>query len=99
MLWIIYSLSEKELDNPRCRGAVSAPRGGATAPLRPKHYLKNYSKAHLLLLTDIIAVPKAVPLANLFSVGDVLLTIGVGVLCCRTIRHTPGEQITILSLF
>jgi len=41
------------------------------------------------LLTDIIAIPKQVPFANVISIGDVLLTIGVGVLCYRTIRFAP----------
>ncbi len=42
------------------------------------------------LLTDIIAIPKQVPFANVISIGDVLLTIGVGSLCYRTIRRTPA---------
>jgi len=41
------------------------------------------------LLTDIIAIPKQVPFANVISIGDVLLTIGVGGLCYRTIRRAP----------
>jgi hypothetical protein len=39
------------------------------------------------LLTDIIAIPKQVPFATVISIGDVLLTIGVAILCYRTIRH------------
>ena len=42
------------------------------------------------LLTDIIAIPKQVPFANVISIGDVLLTIGVGSLCYRTIRRAPA---------
>jgi hypothetical protein len=42
------------------------------------------------LLTDIIAIPKQVPFANVISIGDVLLTIGVGILCYRTIRQAPA---------
>jgi len=45
--------------------------------------------ARLWLLTDIIAIPKQVPFANVISIGDVLLTIGVGILCYRTLRHAP----------
>jgi hypothetical protein len=44
------------------------------------------ANVRLWLLTDIIAVPKAVPLANVFSIGDVLLLTGVCVLCYRTVR-------------
>lgn len=42
--------------------------------------------ARLWLLTDILAVPAWVPFANVFSIGDVLLTLGVCWLCYRTIR-------------
>ncbi|MBT0773763.1 DUF5317 domain-containing protein [Kineosporia sp. J2-2] len=35
---------------------------------------------HLLWLGDVLAVPAGVPFANVFSVGDVLIVIGVGVL-------------------
>jgi hypothetical protein len=41
----------------------------------------------LWLLTDIIAVPGWVPLANVFSLGDVFLTIGASLLCYQTIRR------------
>ena len=46
-------------------------------------------QARLWLLTDIIALTKAIPFANVFSIGDVLLTIGAGLLCYRTIRAAP----------
>lgn len=42
--------------------------------------------AQLWILTDIIAVPAWVPFANVFSIGDVLLTLGVCWLCYRTMR-------------
>jgi hypothetical protein len=42
------------------------------------------------LLTDIIAIPKQVPFATVISIGDILLTIGIGSLCYRTIRHAPA---------
>ena len=42
------------------------------------------------LLTDIIAIPKQVPFANVISIGDVLLTIGVASLCYRAIRCLPA---------
>ena len=45
------------------------------------------------LLTDIIAIPKQVPFANVISIGDVLLTIGVGILCYRTIRRAPAPDV------
>lgn len=44
----------------------------------------------LKLLTDIIPVPKVVPLANVFSIGDLLLTAGAALLCYRTMLDAPG---------
>ena len=41
-------------------------------------------KVHLWLLSDIIPIP----FAGVFSIGDVLLTLGVAICCYRIIRHT-----------
>jgi hypothetical protein len=46
-------------------------------------------QVRLWLLTDIFAVPQAIPFANVYSIGDVLLTLGASLLCYRTIRATP----------
>jgi hypothetical protein len=46
-------------------------------------------QVRLWILTDIIPLPQGLPFANVFSIGDVLLTIGVGVLCYRTIHRPP----------
>jgi Family of unknown function (DUF5317) len=43
----------------------------------------------LWLLTDIFAVPQAIPFANVYSIGDILLTLGASILCYRTIRAAP----------
>ncbi len=40
----------------------------------------------LWLLTDIFPIPAGIPLANVFSLGDVLLTTGIAILCYRAIR-------------
>jgi len=47
----------------------------------------------LRLLTDIFAVPSWVPLANVFSVGDVLIAVGIGVAIAATVRRgsSPGS--------
>jgi hypothetical protein len=44
----------------------------------------------LWLLTDILPVPGWVPFATVYSIGDVLLTLGVCILCWRTMRATPA---------
>lgn len=38
----------------------------------------------LWILTDIFPVPGRIPLATVYSLGDILLTTGVGILCYRT---------------
>lgn len=44
-------------------------------------------QVHLWILTDIIALPKAFPLANVFSIGDLLLIVGIMLLCYRTVQN------------
>jgi hypothetical protein len=50
-------------------------------------------QAHLWLLTDIIAIPPPMPFANVFSIGDLLLTLGGAVFCFRAIRGVPRALI------
>jgi hypothetical protein len=52
--------------------------------------------ARLAFLGDVFAVPKRFPLANVFSVGDVLLVVGIGVILHaathqRVWSKTPGK--------
>jgi hypothetical protein len=42
-------------------------------------------KVHLWPLTDIIPIP----FFSVFSIGDILLTLGVAICCYRTIRPAP----------
>jgi hypothetical protein len=49
------------------------------------------SDVRLWLLTDIIPLPQPIPFANVFSIGDILLTIGVCVLCYRTLRPAAAQ--------
>lgn len=44
----------------------------------------------LRFLTDIFAIPAAVPLANVFSFGDVLIGIGVATVIAMAMRADPG---------
>ncbi len=43
----------------------------------------------LRLLTDIFAIPAAIPLANVFSIGDVLIGIGVATVIAVGMRADP----------
>lgn len=45
----------------------------------------------LWLLTDIFPVPAGVPFATVYSLGDILLTTGVSLLCYRTILMRPAD--------
>ncbi len=45
------------------------------------------------LLTDIFALPAWVPLANVFSVGDVLIGVGVVVLLARGMQAPPARDV------
>jgi hypothetical protein len=45
----------------------------------------------LAWLGDVFAVPSWVPFANVFSVGDVLILVGAGVLVHRTCRRRPAS--------
>jgi Family of unknown function (DUF5317) len=40
-------------------------------------------------LTDIFAIPAGVPLANVFSVGDLLIGLGVGIAIAAAMRRPP----------
>ena len=44
----------------------------------------------LRALTDIFAIPAAVPLANVFSVGDVLVGLGVAIAIAAAMRRSPN---------
>ncbi len=43
-------------------------------------------------LTDLFALPPWMPLANVFSIGDVLIGIGVVVLMAATMRRSPRRS-------
>ena len=53
-----------------------------------KHALAD-GQVRLWLLTDIVGLPKALPFAPVWSLGDIVLTAGIALLCYRTIRGAP----------
>lgn len=43
----------------------------------------------LWILTDILPVPAIIPFANIYSIGDLLLTLGAGIFLYKTVRPDP----------
>ncbi|HMQ31417.1 MAG TPA: DUF5317 domain-containing protein [Chloroflexaceae bacterium] len=50
--------------------------------------------ARLWMLTDIFPVPAGFPFATVYSLGDILLTTGVSILCYRTMTARLEPMIT-----
>lgn len=46
------------------------------------------SDVRLWILTDIFPIPAGIPLANVFSLGDFLLAIGISILCYQSILNS-----------
>ncbi len=46
-------------------------------------------------LSDILVIPESVPLATSFSVGDILIAVGVGRLAYAAVRRGAEEQVEI----
>ena len=71
-------------------GIMPAARGAVLLAGRPLDYHGVYANSaaiphpHLLFLGDVFAIPASLPLANTFSVGDVLIAAGVVVAILKT---------------
>lgn len=63
----------------------------ADDPSTSKHALLPMEQARLWLLSDIIAIPRGVPGAVVLSVGDIVLTVGIAILCYSTLLHAPAR--------
>jgi hypothetical protein len=61
----------------------------ADDPAVSKHVLAASGEAQLWLLGDIIPVPRSVPGASVLSIGDLVLTLGIAILCYRTLLRAP----------
>jgi len=78
------------------RGTMPARPGALrTAGIVLTHQFENSAPvrhAHLALLGDYFAVPASFPLANVFSVGDVLIDVGALILILTVCRRTPVSE-------
>jgi len=67
---------------------------GAMAQLG-RHSIEGYSNSAILAdpplkpLTDLFALPTWLPFHNVFSIGDVLIGVGVGIVIVAAMRTTP----------
>lgn len=76
-------------------GSMPADAGAlATAGLDAGGHTNSVVLAHPALqpLTDIFAVPAWVPFANVFSIGDVLIAVGIGIAIVAGMRAAGPEQ-------
>jgi hypothetical protein len=62
----------------------------ADDPRTSKHLLMASEQVQLWLLSDIIVIPYGVPGASVLSVGDLVLTVGVAILCYSTALRAPA---------
>lgn len=61
-------------------------------PAVSKHMLAVDGQTRLWLLTDVVGLPKGLPFAPVWSLGDIVLTTGIALLCYRTMRLTPAAN-------
>lgn len=47
-------------------------------------------QVRLWVLTDIFPIPAGIPFAAVYSIGDIILTVGVAILCYRTLLSPPA---------
>jgi len=74
-------------DAVRYAGKIAQFADGAT--VSNNGLLASPDQVRLWIFTDIIALPKALPLAGVFSIGDIVLVVGIGLLCYRTMLRAP----------
>lgn len=64
-------------------------------PAVSKHVVAVEGQTRLWPLIDIIGVPAGVPFAPVWSIGDLVLTLGIAILCYRTIRRAPAGDVPL----
>lgn len=76
------------------QAAVDSLASGAII-LGSKGVLVPPEQANLWLLTDILVIPRPLPLTAIFSMGDALVAIGLGYLIIRAMRQSPGQEMAV----
>jgi hypothetical protein len=70
----------------------------ADDPRTSKHMLMASKQVRLWLLSDIIVIPHGVPGASVMSVGDLVLTVGIAILCYTTTLRAPTLAVPVAPL-
>jgi hypothetical protein len=78
---------------PAARGAVET--AGRKIPAAAFQNSKALSDPNLLFLGDVFAVPAGWPLANVFSIGDILIVIGGTYLAHRWCAQRPAPDTAV----
>jgi len=94
-LWIVAVGAFSNMAAIATNGGYMPADPGALASLgqAPESVYSNSSVvAHPALqpLTDIFAIPHGIPLANVFSIGDVLIGLGVAVVIVVAMKRAPA---------
>jgi hypothetical protein len=74
--------------------ASNAAMHAAGIATKPYEFVNSGTVSHpkLAFLGDLFAWPKPLPLANVFSIGDVLLTVGIGIVLHRACRSRLSRR-------
>ena len=94
-LWIVALGAFSNMAAIATNGGYMPAAPGALAALGRSAetvYSNSAVIAHPVLepLTDIFAIPHGIPFANVFSVGDVLIGVGVAVALAVAMKRAPG---------
>ena len=82
----------------------ASPEAWARAGFEPPDPAAGFSNstvvadARLAFLGDVFAVPEGWPFANVFSIGDVVIVVGIGWLAHGWCRRAPSAEIGIADL-
>ncbi len=80
---------ESALDNAGLLESVQSNEGGGDRVLSNSTIADDDTR--LRFLGDVISVPQGIPLSNVYSIGDLVLAVGVGI-AIITVMHRRPEQ-------
>lgn len=81
---------ESALDNAGLLESVQSNEGGGDRVLSNSTIADDDTR--LRFLGDVISVPEGIPLANVYSTGDIVLAIGVGIAIITVMHRRPRQH-------